>query len=57
MPNPKQPENLIGFVIGAAIALWLLYYLWVYVVGFLALCGPYYVYQEWKKANDRNRWH
>ena len=58
MRNPNSNEGMIGFAIGAAIILIFLYYFWVYVVGFLALCGAYHFYLEhWNKPNDRNRWH
>jgi len=35
------------------IALLLLYYLWAYIVFFLALVGALFIWQEWDRANRR----
>jgi len=40
----------IGMVL---IALLLLYYLWAYIVFFLALVGAFFIWQEWDRANRR----
>ncbi len=53
MRNPKNTDDLIAFVMIGGIVIWLLYYLWVYAVGFLALCGVYYLYLEyWNKPKS-----
>lgn len=56
MRPPNSIEDKIAYGIGGLIALVVLYYSWVYVVGFLALCGAYFLIQEYQKSqNDRNR--
>ena len=31
----------------------MIYYGWGYIIGFLALCGAYFLWKEWKKGNRR----
>ena len=31
----------------------LLYYFWIYIAGFLIICGVWYLYQEWEKLSRK----
>jgi hypothetical protein len=55
--HPKPNDNWISLIVGGSIVLLILYYCWLYVVAFLAICGVCYLIQEYRKnTNDQNRW-
>ena len=51
-----QTAKIICFVVGAVIAIYIFLTLLPYLVIFLALCGAWYLFQEYEgKNNRRNR--
>ena len=49
--SPKSSATAVGCVIAYYILMWLL----PYIVLFLALCGAWYLFQEYERNNRRNR--
>ena len=51
-----QAAKIICFVVGAVVAIYIFLTLLPYLVIFLALCGAWYLFQEYEgKNNRRNR--
>ena len=50
-----QIAKFISIAVGGVIALYVLMWLLPYVELFLALCGAWYLYQEYERNNRRNR--
>ena len=53
-PKTKSP-NSSAIAIGCVIAFYILMWLLPYIELFLALCGAWYLYQEYERNNRRNR--
>jgi hypothetical protein len=58
--NNPQPKAIMqfnhratGLGILALVALFVLYYIWPYLVGFLAIVGAVQIYQVWRKHHGR----
>ena len=43
-------EQIAAYGIGALILLTILYLIWPYLVGFLAVVGAFHLYQHWKQS-------
>jgi len=51
-----QIAKIICFVVGCVIACYVILWLLPYIEMFLALCGAYYLLQEYTRNNRRNRY-
>jgi hypothetical protein len=47
--------KFIGIAVGGVIALYVLMWFLPYIELFLALCGAWYLYQEYERNNRRDR--
>ncbi|MHC1767503.1 MAG: hypothetical protein AB9869_25030 [Verrucomicrobiia bacterium] len=55
MRNQNPYEEMVAYGIGGVIALLIIYYWWTYIVGLLALCGAYCVFQEYQRGKNNRR--
>jgi uncharacterized BrkB/YihY/UPF0761 family membrane protein len=53
--DKDQIAKFIGIAVGCVIAFYVLMSLLPYIELFLALCGAWYLYQEYERNNRRNR--
>jgi hypothetical protein len=51
----QQIAKIIGIGVGCVIAYYVLMWVLPYIVTFLALCGAWYLWQEYERNNRRNR--
>ena len=49
----QSPERVYGYGIGGLILLVVLYWVWPYLVGFLAVVGGFQIYRVWKQHGGR----
>ena len=50
-----QIAKIVCFTVGAIIAIYVFLALLPYLVIFLAICGAWYLFQEYERHNRRNR--
>jgi hypothetical protein len=53
--SKDQLTKIMSFAIGAIVAIYVVLKVLPYLVMFLALCGAWYLYQEYERNNRRNR--
>ncbi len=46
--------KVIAYAIGAIFLIYIIMLIFPYLVAFLALCGAWYLYQEYEKSNRRH---
>ena len=53
MPLNPSTQRLIVQAVKVLAVITFIYSFWIYIVGFLALCGAYYLFMEYQKNNRR----
>ncbi len=51
----QEIAKIIGIGVGCVVAYYVLMWVLPYLVIFLALCGAWYLWQEYERNNRRNR--